>query len=340
MSEKKGFLSSLFRFGESPSESSESPESESGTSVSKQSWLGRLQGGLSSSSESLRTNLTSVLTDKKLDESMLQDLEDILLQSDLGVDTTSSIIDNLSSRRLGKDITHDEVRDIMANEIESTLGDVAQPLELDMSVRPHVLLMVGVNGSGKTTTLGKIAKKLNDGGYKTVLVAADTFRAAAVEQLQIWGSRIGSQVLSFPEGSDASALVYDSYEKCIASDTDVMLIDTAGRLQNKKELMDELAKIIRVLRKHDESAPHTVLLTLDATTGNNSLSQVSAFTQVAEVNGLVMTKLDGTARGGILVSIASQYKLPIYFLGVGESVEDLEPFTASDFSRSLVGLSK
>ncbi len=292
---------------------------------------------MSRSSSQLTENITAVFTKRKLDEDTLQELEDILIQADLGVETALNITDKLASTRMGKDITDEEVREFMAGEIEKVLEPVAAELELDLDHTPHVILVVGVNGSGKTTTIGKLSQKLVDGGFSTQLVAGDTFRAAAIEQLKIWGDRTGSPAVSRPLGSDAAGLAFDAYAEAKQQNHDVILMDTAGRLQNKTELMDELEKIIRVLRKQDPTAPHTVLLTLDATTGQNALNQVEIFKDVAGVNGLVMTKLDGTARGGIMVSIAAKFKLPVYFIGVGEQVEDLEPFDAKDFARSIAG---
>ena len=304
----------------------------------KVGWFKRLTKGLARSSNALTENITSVFTKKKLDEDTLQELEDILIQADLGVETAMNITDTLASQRMGKDVTDEEVRQIMADEIEKVLEPVALPLELDLDHQPHVILVVGVNGSGKTTTIGKISQKLYNAGFSTLLVAGDTFRAAAVEQLHIWGDRTQAPVMSRPNGSDAAGLAYDAYTEAVEQKRDVMLMDTAGRLQNKKELMDELEKIIRVLKKQDPSAPHTVLLTLDATTGQNALNQVEIFKDVAGVNGLVMTKLDGTARGGILVSISAKHKLPVYFIGVGEQVEDLEPFEADVFAKAIAGI--
>ncbi|MFZ1814965.1 MAG: signal recognition particle-docking protein FtsY [Rhizobiaceae bacterium] len=301
-------------------------------------WFARLRKGLSRSSQALGENIASVFTKRKLDEEALQELEDVLIQADLGVETSMRITDALSSRRLGRDVTDEEVRTIMAEEIETVLAPVALPLELDLDHRPHVILVVGVNGSGKTTTIGKLSAKLRDGGFSTLLVAGDTFRAAAIEQLKIWGERTSSPVIARELGADAAGLAYDAWQQASMSGSDVMLMDTAGRLQNRTELMAELEKIIRVLRKQDASAPHTVLLTLDATTGQNALNQVEIFGKVAGVNGLVMTKLDGTARGGILVAISAKHKLPVYFVGVGEGIEDLEPFAARDFARSIAGL--
>jgi fused signal recognition particle receptor len=226
----------------------------------------------------------------------------------------------------------------MASEVSKVLEPVAQPLELDLSFKPHVILVVGVNGTGKTTTIGKLAAKLRDAGLKVTLGAGDTFRAAAIEQLKIWADRTGSTFVGTKIGADAAGLAWDAYRTAQENGSDVVIIDTAGRLQNKAELMDELAKIVRVLQKHDPEAPHTVLQTLDATTGQNALNQVEIFRNVAGVNGLVMTKLDGTARGGILVAISAKYKLPVYFVGVGEGVDDLEPFRANDFARAIAGL--
>jgi fused signal recognition particle receptor len=304
----------------------------------KKSWFKRLKSGLARSSSQLTENISAVFTKRKLDEDTLQELEDILIQADLGVETAMNITDALASQRMGKDVTDEEVREFMATEIEKVLDPVAAELELDLDHTPHVMLVVGVNGSGKTTTIGKLSQKLYDAGFSTLLVAGDTFRAAAIEQLKIWGERTQSPTLSRPLGSDAAGLAFDAYQQAKDEGRDVMLMDTAGRLQNKTELMDELEKIIRVLKKQDPTAPHTVLLTLDATTGQNALNQVEIFKDVSGVNGLVMTKLDGTARGGIMVAIASKFKLPVYFLGVGEQVEDLEPFEARDFARSIAGL--
>ena len=304
----------------------------------KKSWISRLKDGLSRSSVTLTENITAVFTKKKLDEDTLQELEDILIQADLGVETAMNVTDKLAAQRMGKDVTDEEVREFMAAEIETVLEPVAAELELDLDHTPHVILVVGVNGSGKTTTIGKLSQKLYDAGFSTLLVAGDTFRAAAIEQLGIWGERTQSPVISRPLGSDAAGLAFDAYQQSVDEGRDVMLMDTAGRLQNRKELMDELEKIIRVLKKQDPNAPHTVLLTLDATTGQNAMNQVDIFKDVAGVNGLVMTKLDGTARGGILVSISAKHRLPVYFLGVGETVDDLEPFEARDFARSIAGL--
>jgi fused signal recognition particle receptor len=301
-------------------------------------WFGRMAKGLSRSSAALTEGVASVFTKRKLDDDTLQDLEDLLIRSDLGTATAMRIGETLTARRYGKEVTEAEVREVMAGEIEKVLAPVAKALELDLEHKPHVILVVGVNGSGKTTTIGKLSAKLRQAGLSTLLVAGDTFRAAAIEQLKIWGDRTGAQVLARETGADAAGLAFDAWNEARASGHDVMLMDTAGRLQNRTELMAELEKIIRVLRKQDPSAPHTVLLTLDATTGQNALNQVDIFSKVAGVTGLVMTKLDGTARGGILVAISEKFKLPVYFIGVGETVEDLQPFEAADFARSIAGL--
>lgn len=303
----------------------------------KLSWFERLRSGLSRSSQQLGDSIGGIFTKRKLDEDTLQELEDVLIQADLGLETAMRITDSLSSGRYGKDISTDEVRRIMRSEIEKVLVPVAKPLELDLSHKPHVILVVGVNGTGKTTTIGKLAAKLTAGGLKVMLAAGDTFRAAAIEQLHIWGERTGSPVVSSKLGADAAGLAYDAWQQAKDAGSDVLIIDTAGRLQNKAELMDELAKIVRVLGKHDPEAPHTVLQTLDATTGQNALNQVEIFKNIAGVNGLVMTKLDGSARGGILVAIAAKHKLPVYFVGVGEQIDDLEPFTAQDFAGAIAG---
>ncbi len=302
------------------------------------SWFERLRKGLARSSQQLGDSIGGIFTRRKLDEDTLQDLEDVLIQADLGMETAIRITGSLSATRYGKDISSEEVRTIMATEIEKVLGPVAKPLELDLSHKPHVILVVGVNGTGKTTTIGKLAAKLTAGGLSVMLAAGDTFRAAAIEQLHIWGKRTGAPVVSSKLGADAAGLAYDAWKQAKEAGSDVLIIDTAGRLQNRTELMDELAKIVRVLGKNDPEAPHTVLQTLDATTGQNALNQVEIFKNIAGVNGLVMTKLDGTARGGILVAISAKHKLPVYFIGVGEQVEDLEPFAAKDFAKAIAGV--
>lgn len=300
-------------------------------------WLERLSSGLKRSSDNLSNSIGAIFTKKRLDEATLADLEDTLIAADLGVDTALAITEKLRAEKFDKDISTEDVRLALAEEVASVLGPVAVPLSIDEGKKPFVILMVGVNGSGKTTTIGKLTAKLKAEGKSVLLAAGDTFRAAAVEQLQVWGQRNGVEVITRPTGADASGLAFDAVAKAQEQNTDVVIIDTAGRLQNRAELMDELEKIIRVIKKRDATAPHATLLTLDATTGQNALNQVEIFGQKAGVTGLVMTKLDGTARGGILVAIARKFGLPIHFIGVGESIGDLEPFNPEDFARAIAG---
>jgi len=314
------------------------PEPTPATPAPKLSWFQRLRAGLARTSSQLTGQITALFTKRKLDDDTLEELEDLLIQADLGVETAMRITGALSSERYGKDVTGEDVSRIMAAEIGKVLSPVAKPLQLDLSHKPHVILVVGVNGTGKTTTIGKLAAKLSGAGLKVMLAAGDTFRAAAIEQLKIWADRTGSEFIGTKLGADAAGLAYDAYEQARANKSDVLIIDTAGRLQNRTELMAELEKIVRVLGKLDPEAPHTVLQTLDATTGQNALQQVEIFRNVAGVSGLIMTKLDGTARGGILVAIAARHKLPVYFIGVGEGVDDLEPFEAQDFASAIAGL--
>ncbi|ASY64690.1 Signal recognition particle receptor protein FtsY (alpha subunit) [Sinorhizobium sojae CCBAU 05684] len=316
----------------------ERPREDAAAPQPQLSWYQRLRRGLARTSSQLTGQIASLFTKRKLDEATLQDLEDLLIQADLGVETAMRITDTLSSERYGKDVTGEDVSRIMAGEITKVLGPVAKPLELDLSHKPHVILVVGVNGTGKTTTIGKLAAKLSGAGLKVMLAAGDTFRAAAIEQLKIWAERTKSDIVSSKLGADAAGLAYEAYERAREKKSDVLIIDTAGRLQNKAELMAELEKIVRVLGKLDPDAPHTVLQTLDATTGQNALQQVEIFRNVAGVSGLIMTKLDGTARGGILVAISAKHKLPVYFIGVGEGIDDLEPFEAKDFAEAIAGL--
>ena len=294
--------------------------------------------GLSRSSSRLADGITGVFTRKKLDEETLEELEDLLITSDLGAGVAARVTANLARDRFEKEITDEEIKAALADEIAAVLAPREQLVDFSDGPRPRIVLFVGVNGSGKTTTIGKIAALLKEQGASALLVAGDTFRAAAIEQLTVWGERAGIPVLSKSTGADAAGLVYEAVEKARAEAIDLVLVDTAGRLQNKSELMDELAKIIRVIRKLDPTAPHDVILVLDATVGQNALSQVEAFRHTAGVTGLVMTKLDGTAKGGVLVAIADSHDLPIHFVGVGEKAEDLQPFRAEAFARALVGL--
>ncbi|MDP2780841.1 signal recognition particle-docking protein FtsY [Devosia sp.] len=300
-------------------------------------WFARLASGLKRSSDQLTGSITSVFTKRKLDNATLEELEDVLIQADLGIETATTITDTLRRDRFDRDVSGEDVRAVLAAEVEKVLGPVARPLEIDASQKPFIILMIGVNGSGKTTTIGKLAQKFANEGKSVMLAAGDTFRAAAIEQLQIWGDRTGATVVSRPAGSDASGLAFDAVTQARAEARDVLIIDTAGRLQNRDELMNELEKVIRVIKKVDPGAPHATLLTLDATTGQNALKQVEIFGQRAGVTGLVMTKLDGTARGGILVAIASKFGLPVHFIGVGEGVGDLEAFTAAEFAQAIAG---
>ena len=318
--------------------SDDKPEEVVAVEAPKLSWFQKLKLGLSQTSSQLTSRISSLFTKRKLDEDTLDELEDLLIQSDLGVETAMRITGALSAERYGKDVSGEDVALIMASEVKKVLEPVAKPLELDLSHKPHVILVVGVNGTGKTTTIGKLAAKLSGSGLKVMLAAGDTFRAAAIEQLKIWADRTGSEFIGTKLGADAAGLAYDAFEQAKAKKCDVLIIDTAGRLQNKAELMDELAKIKRVLAKLDPDAPHTVLQTLDATTGQNAMNQVEIFRNVAGVSGLVMTKLDGTARGGILVAIAAKHKLPVFFIGVGEGIDDLEPFEAEDFAKAIAGV--
>ncbi|MEH0074420.1 signal recognition particle-docking protein FtsY [Pannonibacter sp. Pt2] len=306
----------------------------------KLSWFQRLRKGLARSSSALTEGISAIFTKRKLDAGMLEDLEDILLQADLGLETAGAITERLSEGRFDKEISPEEVRKVLAEEVRKVLEPAARPLDLDRGHSPHVVLMVGVNGTGKTTTIGKLAAKLSAEGKTVMLAAGDTFRAAAVEQLKIWGQRTGAEVVAREAGADAAGLAFDAMQAAKDKGVDVLLIDTAGRLQNKAELMAELEKVVRVIRKQTPDAPHDVILTLDATTGQNAMNQVEIFGKVAGVTGLVMTKLDGTARGGILVAIAARHKLPVHFIGVGEGIDDLEPFSAEDFAEAIAGLAR
>jgi len=304
----------------------------------KQSWWRRLSAGLKRTSSSLGGAVADLVSKRKLDRAMLEDIEDVLLRADLGTEVAARIAAAVGHGRYDKAISADEVKAVVAAEVEKVLAPVAQPLVIDAVKKPFVILVVGVNGSGKTTTIGKLSAKYSAEGRTVMLAAGDTFRAAAIEQLKIWGSRTGAPVVAREHGADSAGLAFDALGAARAEGRDVLLIDTAGRLQNKAELMNELEKVVRVLRKVDASAPHAVLLVLDATVGQNALSQVEAFGKTAGVTGLVMTKLDGTARGGILVALAEKFKLPVHFIGVGEGIDDLAAFTARDFARAVAGI--
>lgn len=304
----------------------------------KKGWFQRLKSGLSRSTNSISSGIGDIFTKRKLDDASLEELEELLITSDLGVGTAARVSKVLSSQRFEKEVAPDEVRRALAGEIADILAPVAKPLEISPANKPHVILMVGVNGTGKTTTIGKIAKQLKDSGKSVMLAAGDTFRAAAIEQLQIWGERVGVPVVAGKVGSDASGLAWDAMDRAVSEGADVLIIDTAGRLQNRSELMEELAKVIRVIARKDPTAPHDTILVLDATTGQNALSQTEVFGKIAQISGIIMTKLDGSARGGILVACAEKFGLPVHAIGVGEAIEDLHAFDPAAFANALVGL--
>jgi len=307
-------------------------------SAGNRGWLARLKAGLSRSSGKLGDGISGIFTKRKLDDAALEELEELLISADLGVATAAKLAANLARERFDKDVSPEEVRGALAADVAGILAPVAAPLLVDPAHRPHVVLVVGVNGSGKTTTIGKIAKNQSDQGLKVMLAAGDTFRAAAIDQLKIWGERTSCEVVAKAPGADAAGLAYEALERARSEAVDLLLIDTAGRLHNKADLMAELQKIVRVLKKLEPEAPHDCLLVLDATTGQNAHAQVETFKQLVQVTGLIVTKLDGSARGGVLVALAERFGLPVHAIGVGESAEDLRPFAARDFAHSLMGL--
>ena len=304
----------------------------------KGGWFGRLKAGLQRSSEKISTGITDLFTKRKLDAEALQDLKDILIQGDLGVSTATRLTSLLAKTRFDQEISSEEIKIALAEEVATILAPVAQPLVIDGTHKPHIILVCGINGSGKTTTIGKMARQFKNQGKSVTLVAGDTFRAAAVEQLQIWGERSDCPVISRDNGADAAGLAFDAIKEAQASGADVLMIDTAGRLQNRKDLMEELTKVVRVIRKVDETAPHSVLLVMDATIGQNAHSQVEVFKDMVDVSGLIITKLDGSAKGGVVVSLAERFEIPVHAVGVGEGIDDLRPFEADAFARSLIGL--
>lgn len=301
-------------------------------------WLNRLKAGLSRTSTSITQGINELFTKRKLDDAALEELEEILIAADIGVTTATKLTQSITTNRFGKEVSSEEIRGALADEITKILLPVALPLLPDPSRQPHVILVCGVNGSGKTTTIGKLANNFKNQGLNVFLAAGDTFRAAAVEQLKIWGERTQCPVVATETGRDAAGLAFDALDQARLGGADLLLIDTAGRLQNKRELMDELEKIVRVLRKLDETAPHSCLLVLDATGGQNAHSQVEIFSNMVDISGLVLTKLDGSSKGGILVALAEKFAKPVHAIGVGEQAEDLKPFDAKDFARSLMGL--
>ena len=304
----------------------------------RRGWFGRLRAGMARSSARLTQGINTIFTRRRLDDDALLELEELLISSDMGVGVAGEVAETLRRTRFNEEVSPEEVRAALAEQVIRLVEPVMKPLGLDLTKKPFVILVVGVNGSGKTTTIAKLAKQYRDDGHNVVLAAGDTFRAAAVEQLQVWGERTGCPVVTRPEGADAAGLAYDAMIEAGAGGADILLIDTAGRLQNKANLMAELQKIVRVLKKVDPQAPHSVLLVLDATTGQNAHSQAEIFREMVGVTGIMMTKLDGTARGGVLVSLAEKYGIPIHALGVGETADDLRPFEARAYARSLVGL--
>ena len=304
----------------------------------RRGWFGRLKAGMARSSARLTQGINTIFTRRRLDDEALFELEELLISSDMGVGVAGEVAEALRKTRFNQEVSPEEVRTALAEQVVRLVEPVMKPLRLDVTKKPFVILVIGVNGSGKTTTIAKLAKQYREDGHKVVLAAGDTFRAAAVEQLQIWGERTGCPVVVRPEGSDAAGLAYDAMIEARAADSDILLIDTAGRLQNKANLMAELQKIVRVLKKVDPEAPHAVLLVLDATTGQNAHAQAEIFREMVGVTGIVMTKLDGTARGGVLVSLAEKYGIPIHAIGVGETADDLRPFEARAYARSLIGL--
>lgn len=324
--------------GEEVVEASVAVDVEEVSSKSEQKgWLGKLRDGLGKSSSQLTEGVAGIFTKRKLDEDTLEELEDLLIMADLGFETTGEIIDAMRKERLDKAITPEEVRAYIGQKVEAILAPVAQPLVLDEGGL-QVVLMCGVNGNGKTTTLGKLAKRYRDQGKNVLIAACDTFRAAAVEQLAVWAERAGCDIVKEETGADAASVAYKALKQAKAEEVDVLLIDTAGRLQNKANLMEELSKIVRVLHKIDEHVPQHILLVLDATTGQNAHSQVKQFKDIVGLTGLIVTKLDGTAKGGVVVSLAKAYQLPIHAVGVGEAIEDLQSFDAGEFARGLVSL--
>lgn len=305
-------------------------------------WFGRLKAGLRRSAAALGTGVTALATKRRLDQAALTELEELLIAADLGAGLSARIVGEIAKTRFGKEVGADEIRAALAQSIAAILAPVEQPFEAAIpegAEPPHVALIVGANGSGKTTTIGKLAARFSGQGKKVVLAAGDTFRAAAIDQLKIWGERAGCTVIARGAGADAAGVAFDALKEARALGADLLLIDTAGRLHNKAHLMEELAKVSRVLKKIDPRAPHSTLLVLDATTGQNALAQVKAFREMAEISGLIMTKLDGTARGGVLVALAGAQGLPVHFVGVGEKIEDLQPFNAKAFAQALTGSS-
>ena len=314
------------------------PEQEPEPEPESRSWLSRLTGGLAKSSARLTSGITGAFNKRTLDDDALEELEEALILADLGAAPAAKIVADFAKTRFNKEVTDDEIRQALAQQITAILRPVEVPLEIDTSNAPHVILVVGVNGSGKTTTIGKLSQHFTDGGHRVLLAAGDTFRAAAIEQLKIWADRTGSEIVSKEQGTDAAALAFEAITRAKEVGADIVLMDTAGRLHNKADLMDELSKVVRVIKKVQPDAPHDTLLILDATTGQNALSQVEIFRKTADITGLIVTKLDGTAKGGVMVALADKFGLPVHAIGVGETAADLQPFDAEEFARALTGM--
>ncbi|MBV1704231.1 MAG: signal recognition particle-docking protein FtsY [Hyphomicrobiales bacterium] len=332
--EKPGLMGRLFGRAASPAPRVPAP---SAPATKPPTWWSRLTRGLSRSSTALGQGVVDLFAKRKLDAATLDELEDALIAADLGPAAAKRVREALARDRHGRDASEADIREALAAEVERALTPVAKPLFVESAIRPFAILVVGVNGSGKTTTIGKLARKFVDEGRKVALVAGDTFRAAAIEQLGIWAARTGATLIAGKEGADPAGLAFEALTRAKAEGFDVLVMDTAGRLQNRAELMAELAKVVRVMKKVDPAAPHAVLLVLDATVGQNALSQVELFGKTAGVTGLAMTKLDGTARGGVLVALADRFGLPVHFIGVGETAEDFAPFSAKDFAAAIAG---
>ncbi len=305
-------------------------------SNTNENWLGRLRVGLGRSSSRLAAGISTIFSGQKLDNSSLEKLEEVLITADLGVETASQLTASLARTRFDKEVTAADIRAALAEEVSQILEPVAVPLKINERNRPHIILVVGVNGSGKTTSIGKLAKLLSSEGKSVILAAGDTFRAAAIDQLKIWGERTGCPVIESGPGGDVASLAFEAIERARVQNADVLIIDTAGRLQNRDDLMQQLQKVIRVISKQEETAPHDCLLVLDATTGQNAHSQVETFRSMCSVTGLVVTKLDGSARGGVIVALAAKFGLPVHAVGIGEGEDDLRPFEADHFAHSLV----
>lgn len=323
--------------GETPQETISAIEETAAPAEVRQGWFARLKSGLSQSSGKISSGIADIFTKRKLDQAALDELEELLISADLGPATAAKLAAAVGKNRFDKEVSGEEIRAALADEIGKILAPVEKPL-FAVDEKPFVIMMVGVNGTGKTTTIGKLGQQFTREGKKVMLAAGDTFRAAAVAQLKVWGERIGCAVISKDEGADAAALAYEALDRAEAEGADILMLDTAGRLQNKTNLMEELSKIVRVMRKKNAAAPHAILLVLDATTGQNAHSQLELFKEMVPITGLIVTKLDGTAKGGVLVSLAERFQMPVHAIGIGEGIDDLRPFLADEYARAIVGL--